>query len=217
MVIALRIFGVLSLMTAAVTLTCCVIEKRVNRFEGKALAGPSVIGQSGLSGTAVGHDGSDPVSPLLQQAQLFAQYLNPPVPPKEKASPTPPAPEVATIAAEIRPVSATPQFELHGISLHPERPADSMALIWEPGNGRRWVKQGAQLGHCTVTQINGASIIYDNGQQRQEMSLTPTLIAAADVENRTGNPTQSAPASPSSQESRRTQTSHFIARDKTGG
>jgi hypothetical protein len=65
-----------------------------------------------------------------------------------------------------------PKFELHGISYHRARPENSMALVWEPGNGHRWVKLGAELGHLVLKEINGDSIVCQAGDSEQTIALT---------------------------------------------
>ncbi len=48
-----------------------------------------------------------------------------------------------------------------------------MALVCEPGSGRRWVRPGSQLGHIVIEQIRADSIIYDDGQSTHQMALVP--------------------------------------------
>jgi hypothetical protein len=81
-------------------------------------------------------------SPLVVQAEAFAQYLNPPEPPRR----TPPLPKTRATRAETAPVataSAPPKLRLAGISYHRSKPAESKALVWEAGGDQHWVAQGA--------------------------------------------------------------------------
>ena len=106
-------------------------------------------------------------SPLVACAEAFALCLNPPKPVERSDSQTvkrsngPPA----------QPAVVSPKFKLHGTSYYPSRPAESLALVWEPGSGLRWVRQGADLGHVTIKQVKGGAIVYYDGQQTHEMAV----------------------------------------------
>jgi hypothetical protein len=116
--------------------------------------------------------------PLIKAAKAFSLYLNPP------AKPTPaPRPGAATDAhasvetkmaaatPEVRPAVSSPQFQLQGISYHRSKPEMSMALVWQPDTGRRWVRQGTQLGHLVIEQISSDAIVYRDGQLTHELAL----------------------------------------------
>lgn len=214
MVPILRMIGVLSLAAATAVLALSLREELSASYPRDIVTGPSIVEQFGLSDSATIAEGNDHVPPLLRQAQIFAQYLNPPIPPRQEVAAltsephTVPAPPV-----EVRPPSTTTQFELHGISYHPLRPEESMALIWEPGNGRQWVRRGDRLGHCTIAEIRSASIVYYSGEQRAEISLAPDQLVADSTEVESIAEPQTQPMPPSTRRARRTSASHFIARD----
>ncbi len=109
-------------------------------------------------------------TPLVKVAKDLARLLEPP--PKPAPTPSPPKTEVAAVTvADVKPAASTPKFELHGISYHSLRPEESMALVWLPDVGRKWVRQGTQLGHITIEQITSGSVLYRDGQISHEMAL----------------------------------------------
>lgn len=131
-------------------------------------------------------DASGHVPLLVQEAQTFALYLNPPravSAPSTSAEPstsnvvTPlsmkPAGDV-TIAASVRPPTSSAKFELHGISYYRQTPERSMALVLEPDGGRRWVHPGEQLGHLTIERIDCNSVVCRDGGQTQVIALAST-------------------------------------------
>jgi hypothetical protein len=109
----------------------------------------------------------DSKPPLIAQAEAFAAYLNPPAPPKQ-AVPTPAPARPRPSYTEPKPVVAAPPLRLLGISYHCSNPAESRALVWESVGGHRWVRQGTQLGHIVIEQINPGSILCrDDGGTRE--------------------------------------------------
>jgi len=135
------------------------------------LTTPTVIERFRQQGRRQDRIGGAQLPPLVQQAQILAAYLNPPAS-KPKASPHLTKENKAVVQApEIRPVNTSPKFELHGISYRPAQPEASLALIWQPDTGRRWVKEGARLGHLTIVEINGDSVLYTDGTDTHTMAL----------------------------------------------
>ena len=89
----------------------------------------------------------DVVSPLVQQAQAFASYLNPKS--DDRRSPG------VYSRSKIKPaLPVTPKFALRCTSYCEDDPNLSLALIDEPGKGRRqWVRQSDKVGHFLIEQI----------------------------------------------------------------
>jgi hypothetical protein len=107
------------------------------------------------------------VSPLVEQAERFAAYLNPPAPaPAQEREDA-----VAKPAPKVAPANPSPKFELHGISYNRTRPEESMAMIWLPDGGQRWVRRGDQVGHFVIERIGGDSILYRSGDTTLEVAL----------------------------------------------
>lgn len=107
-------------------------------------------------------------NPLLEQAQALALYLNPPKPP----TPPPAAPPRATLPPAPRPAVTTPKFRLLSTSCHHSRPEQSLALVSEPGKGEHWIRKGDSLGHLVVEGIKDGTLIYRDGGQLREVTVT---------------------------------------------
>ncbi len=175
MIRTLHITAVLALALAGLVLVLCVTGAREADAPAELLAGPSAMERF----KQAGHDteeARDRVSPLVQQARTLALYLNPP-PQKQTASAKR---KEGTRPARVtaKPAASSPKFELHGISYHRREPSRSMALVWEPGGSRRWVRQGTQLGHLVIERINSGSVVYRDGQHSRELALASGIALA---------------------------------------
>jgi hypothetical protein len=106
--------------------------------------------------------------PLIQQAEAFAAYLNPPVPRKPATAPVLVRPR--PVRAEVTLPPPPPPLRLLGISYHRADPAESRALVLDL-TGCRWVKQGAQSGEMVVEKINPRSILCRGKMGLQEMTM----------------------------------------------
>ncbi len=110
------------------------------------------------------------VSPLVQQARKFANYLNPPPPPKS-ARPAP----VSNNRPSIRPqTEVSAKFDLLGTSYYPLRPELSLALIDEPGKGLRWIRQSSKIGHLVVEEVNDGKVVIRDGTRTYELPAKRT-------------------------------------------
>jgi hypothetical protein len=175
---AIQILGVLALLSGGIMLVHCAAQW----FQGA----PQNEHNPKLSIVEVfkrtdGHDAKGrqtTLSPLVRQAEGFALYLNPPAPREQNQKPSlPEKKNVVKRNPDVRPVKLSPKFELHGISYYRSKPEESMALVWEPGSGYRWIKQGEKLGHFVVEQIKSTVILYRDGQRTHEMAFVPGQIA----------------------------------------
>lgn len=109
-------------------------------------------------------------SPLVAQAMKFASYINPakPVPVarqpavKEPIGTKPPPPE---------PEITTAKFKVVATSYHESRPDMSVALIDQPGAGRRWVREGTEVMHLTIQQIKEGVVVVKGGQGVFELAV----------------------------------------------
>jgi len=185
----LQALSVLALVAATAISALCLLDQwRGDRYVADMPA-LSVVERFQQKGGRKDQSGV-PLSPLVQQAQIFAAVLNPPPAPKPKSSPRPPREDKGRARApEIKPVNTSPKFKLHGISYRPSKPEASLALIWEPGAGHRWVKEGTQLGHLTIVEIDGDSVLYTDGTNTHTMALdlkqAEVLLASGKKRKRT--------------------------------
>ena len=91
--------------------------------------------------------GDNRVSPLVEQADAFALYLNPVKQPVRTISKGVKTPNITSN------INVTPKFKVYATSFYPENPQLSQALIDEPGKGRFWVRQSSMVGHLLVEQV----------------------------------------------------------------
>ena len=112
-------------------------------------------------------------SPLIAQAQAFADHLNPPGSPESSPVPQDPAP-----ASEVAqsPVAPAGTLKLHATSCYPEQPGRSMALVSATGvqaQDQRWVKEGSQFGSFHIHEIRRGGIVYREGDLLHEVAIDP--------------------------------------------
>jgi hypothetical protein len=105
---------------------------------------------------------ADQISPLMKQADAWAQRIQPPQPVRPSAPPAKPAP---------RPTKVTPKFSLIGTSVYLFNPGRSLALIDEPGKGLSWVRQSDNIGHLTIDQINDGNILVRDGERIETLHV----------------------------------------------
>jgi len=130
---------------------------------------------------------SSALSPLVAQAQAFADHLNPPKDPESSpALQDPPANEVPPAAV------APATLKLHATSCYPGRPERSMALVSAPGGQtqeQRWVKEGGQFGSFHIHEIRRGGIIYREGDLLREVAIEagvsrPSLVRDSRIGSR---------------------------------
>jgi hypothetical protein len=106
-------------------------------------------------------------SPLVKEAKTWStEYLNPPPPPPPPVSPVAAPPGPAPMA------QVTAKFNLVGTSYYAGKPGLSLALIDEPGQGLRWVREGNSVGHLMIDKVNDGSITVRDSSRTFEMNVT---------------------------------------------
>ena len=156
-----------------VLVVCAVRGTQVDPEISSFLGGPTVLEKYKQANGVDPNNRREEMSPLVKQAGLFAQYLDPaPVP--KGAAPGISARTVGSVAPSPNFSAYTAKFTLHGTCHYPSRPEESVALVWQPGGGGgtfEWVRQGARLGHFVVEEIKRGSIVYRGGAQKHEMKV----------------------------------------------
>ena len=109
--------------------------------------------------------GDNRVSPLVEQADAFALYLNPVKQPVRTISKGVKTPNIASN------ITITPQFKVYATSFYPENPQLSQALIDEPGKGRFWVRQSSMVGHLLVEQVKDGLVIVKGNEETFELKI----------------------------------------------
>jgi hypothetical protein len=170
MIRILRITGVFAVISA-VCVFAFVVFHLVVGVQGdenirKLLDTPDVRGrfENTAHNKAKGND--DRVSPLVQQAEAFALFLNPP---KEKYIKNPI--KGGTGIKSVLP-AVTPKFTVVATSFCQENPEKSLVLIDEPGKGRHWVKQSGKVGYLVIEQIKDGVIVVKNDQETFELTVS---------------------------------------------
>lgn len=162
MIKTLRITSILAAVLA-ITLIGFFIFRIVHGAQGNSpvrefLNSPTVVEKFKMAEGNRAKTRSSQISPLVQQAQAIALYLNPPAPRGKQNIRS--GPGGAGLQANV-----TPKFKVLGISFYEQNPALSMALIDEPGKGKHWVKQSTQVGHLLVKEILNELVIVQNGTE----------------------------------------------------
>ncbi len=118
--------------------------------------------------------GGDQISPLVSQALLFKEYLNPtrrPTvsrPARTQVTPT----QVPDIPKPLGPVSV--KFHLIGTSYYASRPELSLAYIDEPGKGLHWVRQGDNVSHLVIQEVKDGSVIVKDRDKLNTLVVART-------------------------------------------
>jgi len=126
----------------------------------------------------------DLTSPLVQQAQAFASYLNPKS--DERRSPG-----VYSRSKTKPALPVTPKFKLRCTSYCENDPNMSLALIDEPGKGRHWVKQSTKVGHLLIEQIQDGQVVVGGGKEPFTLVIEESTIKnVSTTSKRTDNQTR---------------------------
>lgn len=167
MVRILQIIIVSALISTIVVLTCCVSQLLQGAPEIQWSPEPPI--RERFMKTRVHSEISSQVAthPLVREAGAFALYLNPPE--LKKSSEAMVSSSSRRTISAVRPVKLSPKFKLVATSYYRSKPQESMALVWEPGTGFHWIKQGTKLGHFIIDKIERGTVVYRNANWQGEM------------------------------------------------
>jgi hypothetical protein len=169
MIKALYTFGVLVLIGAGGVFALCGQFWRDKIYNYEPNKGTILFKDFNGAAVTKTNDSKEIFSPLVKQAGDFALCINPPPPPKPVIKPPEPVNVVSmppAIAAKVQ-----PRFNLLATSCYRNRPERSIALIWEPGSGERWVRQGDSIAHYVVESIKDGVIVCKDGQELREIVM----------------------------------------------
>jgi len=174
MINTLRITGVIAVLVAGVLFVFPVIygvrtDQRVQEF----LSSPGVRAQFEKAADNKPQGKEDRASPLVQQAEAFALYLNPPRPAAGAAL----RQEKTTGLPALPP--SIPKFKVFVTSHCQNDPGLSLALIDEPGRGRRWVRPSSTVGHLIIDQIKDGIVVVKNNDETYEVPVEKNPAPAA--------------------------------------
>jgi hypothetical protein len=145
--------------------------------------------------------GDNRVSPLVEQAEAFALFLNPAKPAVRKTA------KGTRPSGIANKVAVTPKFKVFATSYCPENPELSQALIDEPGRGRYWVRQSSMVGHLLVEQVKDGIVVVKGSKETFELPI--------EKESGTATPVRMPSASSARNRSRLTPTSPASGRSNT--
>jgi hypothetical protein len=194
MINTLRITSIIAAILAGIFFVFPVVfGVRSDESLDKFLKSPGLVEKFNSAAGNKARQGESRVSPLVQQAETFALYLNPPKPQiAEKTT------EQKTPTTQEMPV--TPKFTVLGTCFHKERPEMSLALIDEPGKGLHWVRQSSKVGHLLIEEVKDGLVVVKGSkgtferpvEQKPTTSLptnrptgTTPVSAGPRVQNRT--------------------------------
>jgi hypothetical protein len=174
MIKTLRITSFIAAILAGVFFVFPVIygvrsDERVDEF----LKLPSVREKFENAADSEAKTGESRVSPLVEQAEAFALYLNPI---KETEQKTSLEPKTTNIANRL---PVTPKFKVFATSYFAENPELSLALIDEPGKGRYWIRQSSMVGHLLIEQVKDGRVVVKGGQETFELEIEKMPAASS--------------------------------------
>lgn len=174
MINTLRITSVLAVLLAGVLFVFVVVfgvrsDEQTNTF----LATDGVREKFEKASDSKAKPGQDKASPLVQQAEAFALYLNPP---KPSVAATAKQPKAGGILPPLPGI--TPKFKVFATSYFKDNPEMSLALIDEPGSGRRWVRQSSNVGHLLIEQVRDGLVVVKSNEETYEVAIEQNPEAA---------------------------------------
>ena len=115
--------------------------------------------------------GEEQVSPLVEEAHKLALRINPPKPPKPvRAEGKTDMSGFDKIMETVKPIKVKTRFNLLATCLVADNPQKSLALIAESAKEKHsWVREGTNIGHLTVHQINDGSIVLYQGSKEHSI------------------------------------------------
>ena len=178
MIRTLYILGVFTFLGAGAVLTACVVRWSAEDSETQKLRSyPSAVVQFRENMRRNLDPSREMVTPLIVQARALASHMNR-VPQVMNARSL--ASQIVATSdptPDVRPRASSVAFKLHGTSVYRDRPERSMALISEPGGSegeRKWVREGAALGHFVVQEIRRGVVVLSDGDGVREMTVEPS-------------------------------------------
>ncbi len=184
MIKTLRITTVVAVILMGIFFVFSVVfgirdDERIKRF----LDSPGVIKKIENSADSKARISENRASPLVQQADKFALYLNP----KSKSKKAQPVSRPTSVARKL---AVTPKIKVFGTSYCVNNPEMSLALIDEPGKGWHWVRQSSKVGHLQIEQIKNGLVVVKSSNETFELAVEPSpetskLTGASSISIRT--------------------------------
>ncbi len=175
MINTLRITGVIAVILAGVLFVFPVVfGVRSDEFINEFLGSPGAREKFEKAASSKAQNTQERASPLVQQAEAFALYLNPP---KSGMAAGPKEPKAIGLVPNMP--SVGPRFKVFGTSYCQNNPELSLALIDEPGRGRRWVRQSSTVGHLVIDQVKDGIVVVKSNEETYELPVEQIPAPAA--------------------------------------
>ncbi len=176
MIKTLRITGILSgIVGIGLLLLVVVMGGKGEAISDDLFDEPTVVEAFKQASSGAKSSSDKSIAPLVQEAHDFGLYLNPPKPKVRPQAKQPSKPETKKEKAKPdipRPSGpVTSKFDVVATSHCESNPEFSLALIDEPGKGRRWVRLSSQVGHLVIDDIRDGFVVIRDGSRTFEQEV----------------------------------------------
>jgi hypothetical protein len=194
MIKTLRLTGVAAVAFAGLVLASLLgpvslirLDGRNDQQMGKVLNAPGAVERfRELQGDKTTTN-KDSKPPLVVQAELFKNIIDPKLPPAAPAAPTQSS-APRTAQAVKPPVPTSAKFTLIGTSCSPSNPNSSIAYVRSMDNTCQWVRCGSEIGYLTIKEVREGSVICWDGRRESEIPIEVVPDRVAMLEGREAAP-----------------------------
>jgi hypothetical protein len=188
MIKTLRITGVAAVAFAGLVLASVLgpvslihLDNKNDQRMGKFLSSPGAVERFHELHGDKNAPNQDTKPPLVRQAELFKDIIDPKIVVARPADAAPVAPRPGP-SPKI-PVQPSAQFTLIGTSWSASDPSASFAYVRSPNNTFQWVQCGDEIGHLTIKEVRENSVLCWDGQREREvpMEAVPGRVSLLDT------------------------------------
>jgi hypothetical protein len=133
----------------------------------------------------------DTKPPLVKQAELFKDIIDPRIVVPEKTADAAPVAPRPSSGPKI-PVIPSALFTLIGTSCSASNPNSSFAYIRSSNNTFQWVQCGSEIGHLTVKEVRENSLLCWDGARESEipMEAVPDRVSLMETDGASISPAE---------------------------
>ena len=182
MIKLLYILSICALIASGLLFFSCCNNLVANSKKVQSYQALDIIEQFKADGNYIKKAGNQKINPLINEAQGFAVYLNPPEQPRPQEVSIPVFIPKPVVIAQ-KPADVTTKFNLIATSVNLLRPKESLALISEPGKGSHWARLGEHLGHFVLESVKHKTIIVRNGDIVHQLTIGSKITVDNEEDN----------------------------------